>query len=203
VPHRVRLLVTNVPREPLAGVPVKLGDQNLAVTGPDGYAQLTIAGREGARANLNIECPPNHRQPTQPVQVALFNYSSSTIPEIQTLCEQERVRLGVIVRSLGAANIPLSLRGQRIGETDSTGIAHVLADGEPGEALDLVFDTSGSPDLQPASPSVRLLLANHDDAALAEQRFEVKRAVAPRTRRTHVVQHAAPTSPHDGPVRIH
>jgi hypothetical protein len=175
----------------------------LAVTGADGYANLTIVGREGARANLTIECPPNHRQPKEPLQVALFDYASKTIPEIQARCEQERVRLGVIVRSLGAANIPLSLRGQRVGETDATGIAHVLADGEPGEALDLVFDTSASPDLQPANPSVRLLLANHDDAALAEQRFEIKRALAPHTRRTRVVRHAAPASSHDGPVRIH
>jgi len=199
--HHVRVLVTNVPGEPLRGVPIKLGAQRLAVTGTDGYANLTIIGREGARANLDLECPANHRQPKEPVQVALFDYASGTVPEILAQCEQERVRLGVVVRSLGAKNIPLSLRGQPVGETDSSGIAHVLVEGDPGEAVDLVFDTSATPDLQPANPSVRLLLANHDDAALAEQRFEVKRDAAPRRRRAPAVRQA-PIA-HEGPVRIH
>lgn len=202
--YHVRLRVTNVPGDPLGHVSVSLGGKRIGLTSADGYADLTIVGREGMRANLRIECPPNHRQPSEPVSVGLFDYASGGAPEVSTVCEQERVRQGVVVRTIGAGELPFSLRGQRAGSTDAAGFAHVLAEGEPGETLDLVFDTSESPELQPANPSVRLVLGNHDDAALAEQRFEVKRSkpkkgrgkgTSGKPRLTHVVRH-------DGPVRI-
>jgi len=206
--YHVRLHVTNIPGDALAQVPVSLAGKKIGTTGSDGYANLTISGREGMRANLSIECPPNHRQPREPVSVALFDYDGQDIPEVSTTCEQEHVRQGVIVRVANAANassLPFSLRGQPAGTTDSSGIGHVLAEGEPGETIDLVFDTSDYPELQPANPSVRLVLGNHDDAVLAEQRFEVKRA-KPKRARGHAVKAATdkptPVTRNEGPVRI-
>ena len=206
--YRVRLLVTNVPGDPLAQVSVFLAGKQIGLTGSDGYANLTIVGREGMRANLRVQCPANHRQPTEPVSVGLFDYATEGAPEVSAICEQEHVRQGVVVRTTGAASspfsLPFSLRGQRAGSTDSAGIGHVLAEGEPGETLDLVFDTSEYPDLQPANPSVRLVLGNHDDAVLAEQRFEIKRSKPAKRGKGRPPKHDRPTpmARNDGPVRI-
>jgi hypothetical protein len=202
--YHVRLLVTNVPGDPLSRVPVSLAGKRIGVTGADGYANLTIVGQEGMRAQLGIQCPPNHRQPTEPVSVGLFDYDTDNTPEVSTICEQERVRQAVIVRTPNAAELPFSLRGQPAGKTDALGVAHVLVEGEPGETVDLLFDTSEYPDLQPANPSVRLVLSNHDDAVLADPRFEVKH-VKLKNRRGHGThKSAAPSAAsHNGPVRIH
>jgi len=201
--YRVRLLVTNVPGDPLAKVPVFLSGKQIGLTDQDGHANLTIVGREGMRANLRVQCPPNHRQPTEPVAVGLFDYATQGAPEVSAVCEQEHVRQGVIVHASGAGGIGYSLRGQPAGTTDASGIGHALLEGEPGETIDLVFDTSEYPDLQPANPSVRLVLGNHDDAVLAEQRFEIKRHKPLKKGRSHGSKpnKAAPVAHNDGPVR--
>jgi len=201
--YRVRLFVTNVPGDPLANVAVSVGSKRVGVTGPDGLANLKMIGDEGTRVDLRIECPPNHRQPSQPVSVGLFDYATDDIPQVSTICEQEKVRQGVIVRTIGAASLPFSLRGQPAGATDSVGVGHVLVEGEPGETVDLLFDTSEYPDLQPANPSVRLVLGNHDDAVLADQRFEVKRTKSKPKPRGRGIKHAPSTAFSNGPVRIH
>ncbi len=203
--YRVRLLVTNVPGDPLPKVPVFLAGKQIGLTGQDGYAKLTIVGREGMRANLRVQCPPNHRQPTEPVSVGLFDYATQGAPEVSAICEQEHVRQGVVVRTSGAGGLGFALRGQHVGNTDASGIGHALAEGEPGETLDLVFDTSEYPDLQPQNPSVRLVLGNHDDAVLAEQRFEIKRSKPTKKGRGHGTKQTKPKpmARNDGPVRIH
>ena len=201
--YHVRLHVTNVPGDPLAHVPVSLNGERIGVTSEDGFANLTILGREGMRANLRLECPPNHRQPTEPLSVGLFDYASGSAPEITTICEQERVRQGVVVRSAGAHDLPFSIRGQAAGVTDSAGIAHALAEGAPGETVDLMFDTSAFPDLQPSNPSLRVVFGNHDDAMLAEQRFELKpHKNKARSRSSGKPSRPAAAVAANGPVRI-
>lgn len=201
--YHLRIHVTNVPGDPLSHVPVTLNGRRLGLTGEDGFADIAIIGSEGMHANLRLECPQNYRQPTEPLSVGLFDYASGSAPEITTVCEQERVREGVIVRSVGAHDLPFAIRGQAAGVTDAGGIAHALAEGTPGETVDLVFDTSAFPDLAPSNPSIRVVFGNHDDALLAEQRFETKpRKIKTRYFSSKPSKPAAPAAVSDGPVRI-
>lgn len=196
--YPLRLVVTNVPGDPLDGVSARVGNTVLGKTNEQGVVGLKLRGRDGQRLSIHLECPANHRAPKLPLEVALFHYASQATPEITAVCEQERVQEAVVVRTLGARNVPLFARGERVGVTDAQGIAHVLLRGEPGENIDLAFDTSELPELRPASPSVRILLGNHDDVLLAEQRFET-RAKA-RTNKGGPRRNAAPRE--TGPVRI-
>ncbi len=196
--YPLRLAVTNVPGEPLPGVTARVGAVVLGKTDEQGTVAIKLRGRDGQRLNVHLDCPPNHTPPKRPLEVALFHYASDATPEIKAVCEQERVAEAVVVRTLGARNVPLYARGERLGTTDAQGIAHVLVHGAPGENVDLSFDTSELPELRPASPSVRILLGNHDDVLLAEQRFET-RAKA-RTNPGGPRKSAAPREL--GPVRI-
>ncbi len=199
---KVRMLVTNVPGDPLVDVPISLAGKTLARTGKDGYANLTLLGREGMRAGLRVECPPNHRQPVELTSVGLYAYAAAAEPEVRAICEQLQVSQGIVVRSVGAANLPFEIRGQRAGSTDESGIAHVLAVGEPGETIDVLFDTSERADLQPANPSVRVLLGNHDDVALADQRFEQKELPRKAKKLGRTAKKPLTPARQDGPVRI-
>ncbi len=199
---KVRMLVTNVPGDPLANVPISLSGKTLARTDTDGFAKLTLLGREGMRASLRVECPPNHRQPTELTSVGLYAYAAAAEPEVRTICQQLQVNEGIVVRSVGAAELPFAIRGQKAGMTDAAGIAHVLAMGEPGETIDIIFDTSAQPDLQPANPSVRVLLGNHDDVALADQRFESRASQPKAVKHRGGKPNQATTRRQDGPVRI-
>ncbi|MFZ5896393.1 MAG: hypothetical protein ACOY0T_35390 [Myxococcota bacterium] len=196
--YPIRLVVTNVTGEPLSGVTARVGSRVLGKTNEHGAATFVLNGRDGQRVNVDLECPPNHRPPPSALEVRLFHYATSATPEVTAICEQERVAAAVVVRTLGAHDVPLYARGERVGASDSQGIAHVLLQGAPGENVDLSFDTSELPDLRPSNPSVRITFGNHDDVLLAEQRFEarpkarVKTGGAPRK--------AAPIA--QGPVRI-
>lgn len=196
--YAFRLTVTNVPGEPLPQVTARVATRVLGKTDEQGSLELVLQGRDGQRVNVHVDCPPNHRAPARPLELALFHYASGAKPQITAVCEQERVAEAVVVRTLGARHVPLYARGERLGTTDAQGIAHVLLRGEPGENVELSFDTSERPELRPVSPSVRILLGNHDDVRLAEQRFETR----PKAR-------SAPSGPRKnralrepGPVRI-
>lgn len=193
-----RLTVSNVPGEPLGNVTARVGTRVLGRTDESGALALELQGRDGQRVNVHIDCPPNHRAPARPLELALFHYASGARPEVSAVCEQERVVEAVVVRTLGAREVPLYARGERLGATDSQGIAHVLLRGEPGESVELSFDTSSLPELRPASPSVRILLGNHDDVLLAEQRFETRAKARPTPsgpRKNRAIRET-------GPVRI-
>jgi hypothetical protein len=198
--YPLRLVVTNVPGEPLSGVTARVDNRVLGKTDERGLLTLELRGRDGQRLNVHLDCPPNHRAPTRPLEVALFHYAASdATPEATAVCEQERVAGAVVVRTLGAHDVPLYARGERVGATDAQGIAHVLLAGAPGENVDLSFDTSALPELRPASPSVRILLGNHDDVLLAEQRFETRRKVRSKAS-AGALRKVEP--PAKGPVRI-
>ncbi len=193
-----RLLVTNVPGEPLSGVAARIDGRLLGKTDEHGAVALSLSGRDGQRVNIHLECPPNHQAPKAPLEVALFRYAAGSTPELTAVCSQERVAEAVVVRTPGAHDIPLYARGERIGETDAQGVAHLLLNGAPGENIDLSFDTSERPELRPANPSVRVALGAQDDVVLAEQRFETR--AKPRAKAS-----SAPRSgpaPSKGPVRI-
>jgi hypothetical protein len=196
--YPLRLVVTNVPGEPLSGVTARVDNRVLGKTDERGLLTLELRGRDGQRLNLHLDCPPNHRPPARPLEVALFHYAFDATPEATAVCEQERVAGAVVVRTLGAHDVPLYARGERVGATDAQGIAHVLLAGAPGENVDLSFDTSALPELRPASPSVRILLGSHDDVLLAEQRFETRRKA--RSKGNPALRKVEP--PAKGPVRI-
>ncbi|HET9929597.1 MAG TPA: hypothetical protein VFQ35_02870 [Polyangiaceae bacterium] len=196
--YPLRLVVTNVPGEPLSGVAARIDGRSLGKTDEQGVLALTLRGRDGQRLNLHLECPPNHKPPKAPLEVALFRYAAGSTPELTAVCEQETVAEAVVVRTPGARDVPLYARGERVGQTDAQGVAHLLLRGAPGENVDLAFDTSERPELRPASPSVRVTLANQDDVLLAEQRFEQR--PKPRVKASTVPR--AGTTPVKGPVRI-
>lgn len=196
--YSFRLLVTNVPGEPLAGVAARIDGRLLGKTDEHGAVALALRGRDGQRVNIHVECPPNHQAPKAPLEVALFRYAAGSTPELTAVCAQERVAEAVVVRTPGAHDLPLYARGERIGETDAQGVAHLLLRGAPGENIDLSFDTSERPELRPVNPSVRVALGAQDDVVLAEQRFETR--AKPRAKTSGAPRSG--TAPVRGPVRI-
>jgi hypothetical protein len=191
--YQLRVRVDSDPGVGLAGVSLNYGSMKVGVTGADGTAQVMLEGREGQRAPVEAMCPETHSAPSTPSVVVLRTYLNGHVPELLIRCPPRTRKLAVVVRAKNGEELDLLHRGKTIGRTDSDGVAHLLLEGPPGDAFEVVLDTSDRPRLHPQNPGGRFMIAARDDVLLFDPELTIEAPPpAPRKRKARRIQSNLP-----------
>ncbi|RYZ05496.1 MAG: hypothetical protein EOO73_19795 [Myxococcales bacterium] len=176
------------PGQPVAGVKLLHGGQELGATGVDGRVVIRATGNEGERVDLDITCPAAYRSPEAPLSVTLRR--ATGLPEYFAACKPLARKLVVAARLERGAGLPIRYLGREVARTDASGVAHCVIEGEGGKTVELTVDTTERPLLRPKSPTARFRIAERDELVVMEQAFQSSAKPVVRAQR--------PT----GPVRI-
>jgi len=180
----VLVKVESDPNRPLERAAISRQERELASTGADGRARVTLEGRDGEVTELTVRCPPTHEQP-KPVPVALRRFEGGKIAEYSVRCAPLVRRAVVGIRAENGPNLPVVFLGSVVARTDASGAAHFALDVKPGETFEVELKTDGQPKLLPKNPTRVFVMPPRDELLLFSQTFngEKKRPVyraAPR-----------------------
>ena len=176
----IALKVQSDPNRPLSGARVFHRNRELATTGPDGRARLTLPGRDGELTELSVKCPSNHRQPS-PLPVSLHRFEGGKTAEYDVSCPPLVRRAVVGIRAENGPNLPVTFLGSVVARTDAHGAAHFSLDVKPGETFEVQLKTDAQPKLVPQNPSRAFVMPAHDDLLVFTQTFGAeKKKAAPR-----------------------
>jgi hypothetical protein len=174
--YAVAVRVESDPGQPVGAANITSAGNTLAKTDAQGLATLSLTGALGEQLALAVRCPEGFRQPAQPVTVILRPAEPNTPPpEYRVACPPAVRSLVVSVRAQNGVGVPLRHLGKELARTDAQGAAHVLLKLPPGEALNLVLDTSAPEHhaLRPRSPTLKFTVPDRDDVVLFDQAFVV------------------------------
>lgn len=188
-PFTVAIAVEGDPGQPLTGAEILRSDKTVATTGPDGRAEITLAGADGETIDASIKCPAGHTSPARPVSIRLARTEDGTAPVVKVSCPPTQRRVIVAIKAENGANLPVVYLGKVITRTDASGAAHIALDVAPGAQFEVTLDTAENARLKPPSPSRPFTVGQSDDILLYEQKFDV----AKKKRGRHAK--AKPTGP--------
>ncbi len=162
----------------LARTEVLLGKSSQGLTGADGKLAVTLTGRPGQVAPLNIKCPEGYASPERTVDVGITELAAgSPAPLFEARCTALAHALVVAIRAENGPNLPVIYLGKELARTDADGVAHVVLKLPPGETASVRLDTSAAPALKPQNPELIFKASNRDEMVLLEQKFNVVRKV--------------------------
>ncbi|MEO8799715.1 MAG: hypothetical protein ABI551_17610 [Polyangiaceae bacterium] len=174
-PYSVIIHVDSDPGLALPGAVISRNAKDLAITGPDGNAMITMTGNDGETSDFAIRCPVDFTSPTAPLSVTIRRLSSTgKAPEYTASCPPNVRHVVVAVRADGGPNLPIIYLGKAVGKTDSAGAAHLLLAMRPGDQFELALDTSAIERLQPPSPHRVFVVKDADDMQEFEQKFALR-----------------------------
>ncbi|MEO6418513.1 MAG: hypothetical protein ABIP39_03860 [Polyangiaceae bacterium] len=187
MPFEIVMKVESDPGTPIPGAAIVRGGKDIIMTGADGRAKLTLAGKEGDAYEFTVRCPADFTSPSKGVSVYLHHLSDITkIPEYNALCPPTTRKLVVSIRAENGANLPVLYLGKPIARTDSSGTAHILLTMKPGDQFELQLDTSekGNERLRPRSPTGTFAMRQRDDLQSFDQKFFLEKlAVIPQAKK--------------------
>jgi hypothetical protein len=170
--------VESDPGQPLAGAELFHSGSKVGTSGPDGRVAIRATGNEGERIDLRVQCPEGHRSPNELIGIALRKAADPRQkPEYSARCSPLKRKLVVAVRLENGGGLPIRHLGSELSRTDSSGVAHLLLEGEPNETLELTLDTTEQPRLRPKSPSAVFRVGDRDELVVLNQTFESKTVV--------------------------
>lgn len=174
-PYSVIIHVDSDPGLPLPGAVIARNGKDLAKTGPDGNATITMSGNDGETSDFAIHCPADFTSPTAPISVTIRRLSSTgRAPEYTASCPPNVRHVVVAVRADGGPNLPILYLGKAVGKTDSAGAAHLLLAMRPGDQFELALDTSAIERLLPPNPSRVFVVKDADDMQEFDQKFALR-----------------------------
>ena len=196
-PYEVVIHVESDPGVPLPGAIVSKSGKDIAKTGPDGRATITMAGNDGETSDFNVSCPVDFTSPVKPISVTIRRLAGGNAkPEYTTNCTPNVRKVVVAVRADGGPNLPITYLGKPVGKTDSAGAAHLLLAMKPGDQFQLGLDTTapGLERMRPESPAKVFVVKDADDIQVFDIKFTLEKLKP--------VYHAPPKRPHriDAPV---
>lgn len=165
------LLAESDPGEPLAGVQLLRASKQVAETGPDGTAALSLAGDEGQRVSVSAVCPIGTTAYERELTTTLRSYANGRSPELLVRCAPNERELTIAARFENGTNLPIQHRLKTLAITDRDGIAHFTLRGRPGETFELVINTDEQPGLRPANSRASFTIGGRDDVHVLERSF--------------------------------
>ena len=165
---------------PLAGVRFWANGRELGASDTTGTLESVVLGREGQNASVAGICPPGYRGASEPRALRLQTFTPALATQRARLaltvhCEREERLAVLVVRSRLATRpmrVPVEVDGERIGETDDGGTAHLLVRVSPNASLRVMLDTAASPDASPQNPVRSFDVDESESILLFDQRFE-------------------------------
>lgn len=191
--YRIAVHVESDPGVPLEGAVLEREHKELARSDQRGEISTDLRGKPGDRIQLDVTCPPGHRQPEARVSVLLRAFTDREArPEFQVRCPPLEREVVVAVRAQHGPNLPLRYLGREVARTDAAGVAHALLQATPGDTLTLTLDTSAddAKKLMPRDPEIRFSVPEHDELVVFDQAFE-----SPKPKRKPIPKPPEPTGP--------
>lgn len=198
------------PGMPLPGVTVTANGAAIpGQTGADGVLQVFLTGAEGSPVQIGANCPEGYREADDLPMITLRQVASLDPNsrgrglEVGVRCPPASRHGVVIVRAGGEApqaNVPVMIDGREVARTDTSGVAHVALDMQPGATFQVLLATATLPTLRPQDPRLSFTFPDGDEIFVFDQRFDVEAPPAPRRRvRRRTVSTTVRST---GPVRI-
>lgn len=186
-PFQASIRVQSDPGVPVPGALVLRGDKQIATTGPDGRAMISVRGKEGDVAEVTIRCPDHLQQPPGRTGIKLARLSDQRAAEYDVACPPMTRRVVVAIRAENGPFLPVVYLNRAVARTDASGAAHFALDVAPDSSFEVRLDTSQAEKLKPQNPTRPFVVGRHDDILVFEQKFEVEKPKA--------VRHAGPLIP--------
>lgn len=135
---------------PLGGVRFLLEGKLLGETGADGRALVEIWNEGGRPGPIQVVCPPRYRRASEPLRLragAIRAFDENTQGTVTTVrCDPLLRSIAVVVSSHQVPGCPVLIDGTLQGETDASGVAHLLLEATPESLLQVELrGPSGSP----------------------------------------------------------
>ncbi len=194
-PFEIAVEVTSDPETPLPGVPVQIGATIAGKSDAHGLLHATLEGAQGSSVQVAARCPQGFDAPQGPVTVMLRRFApGSPTPTYSLRCAPTSRALVAAIRAENGPNLPVIWLGREVARTDASGVAHVVFNATPGDAINLVLGTNegDAKRLRPQNPTLSLQPRDVDDYVVLDQKFIVE----PKPQVVHKVVHRA------GPQRI-
>lgn len=160
----LEIVVEADPGVRLRDIPIRVGEEQRGSTGADGTLQVQVTGVPGRVLQVAHECPAGHRPSPKGASIRMRRYHSDEAPRIQVdLACRPIVRIAAfVVRAKNGPYLPVSVNGEPVATTNSSGVAHFSKSGHAGAEYLVEIDASGDPMLVPrfATKIVRLPDAN-------------------------------------------
>lgn len=166
----VLVKVESDPNRPVERAAISHQDRELASTGADGRARVSLHGRDGEVAELRVRCPPTHEQP-KPIPVSLRRFEGGKVSEYSVRCAPLVRRVVIGVRAENGPNLPVRFLGNVVAVTDASGAAHFALDVKPGETFEVALETDSLPKLLPHNPTRAFVMPARDEVLLFSQTF--------------------------------
>jgi hypothetical protein len=164
------------------GVPgalVRLNEQKVGVSGPQGQLLVLVAGVEGDTAAVSHECPHGYEVSSPRAKVVLRRLASpegslALVPQTLILrCGVTARKVVLLVRTKPPMTLAIRALGKEVGRTDQDGVAQVLLEGRHADEIEVSLDTSKSPRMRPSSPTRRIAFSETPQLLVFDQSFDV------------------------------
>ena len=154
----VVLLTQTDSGEPLAGVKVRVGNEDLGESDGLGVLHTVAEGPSGTLVPIAYECPEGFQAKDEPSPLQLVAFQSVGEPseearglEFRLECSATE-RWAALVVKAGQPDLPVLVDGEEVGRTDETGIAHHTLRAAPGSTHQITVLTP-DPRMRPQNPS--------------------------------------------------
>jgi hypothetical protein len=171
------------------GVRVWADGRQLGTTSRLGRLSAELRGQQGSAVELTLACPPAYRteQPTRRLVLRRVEASAASSPrplELDVHCEplQRAAAIVVLASGRGVGGLPIRVRGEVVGQTETDGSAHLLLSTAPHAPIRIELDTSNRPNLRPKNPVHTFRLTDEDRVLLIEQDFTTSARARPAHR---------------------
>lgn len=186
-PFSLVFVVESDPGIRLEGVRIFANGKPMGETDSDGLVRARIHSQAGQMLRVEHDCPDGHKEPSQPKALRLRQFegidpSASRGMEITLRCRPTTRLAAFIVRAKNGPHLPVLLDGERVSQTNGSGIAHFSARAAAGTEYTIQLDTREQPRLRPKSPTHVFTLSNADEIFIVNQTFDVEHEPARRRR---------------------
>ncbi len=145
---------------------------DLGTSGADGDLIARVTGAEGAELLVEPNCPEGYRGARPNYPVTLRSAASAVGPlKAAIVCARTARLAAVVVRTNGAANLPVTVDGRELARTDAAGIAHFLVKASANQSFEVGIDTSSERHLRPANPATTYKIRETDEIFVFDQAF--------------------------------
>jgi hypothetical protein len=178
-PFSLVFVVESDPGIRLEGVRIFANGTPMGETDSDGLVRARIRSRVGQPLRVEHDCPDGHEEPSRPKALRLWQFegidpSASRGMEITLRCRPTIRLAAFIVRAKNGPHLPVLLDGEKVTQTNASGIAHFSARAAAGTEYTIQLDTREQPRLRPKSPMHLFILPNADEIFVVNQTFDLE-----------------------------